>query len=243
LDVIKDVLFENTRAKVINTMRQSTGYDVGACTWSTSDWKKVALFYRSMPSVNVDSTALEALATILGTATAASFLSIDDVGTSFPLLWFAGPSAELASEPDRHGNVDLRVGRLTIVQAAFGLSSTELAGVCRVSRAALYKWLASDESLHLSPANWSRLSDLAKLAEEWNEQSNSPPGQLLLEPFSSGETLFSLLSGHQLDHGAIHSLFGKVAAMLSKRSPRRDEKLRQAGIKTRPLIGQLQKDE
>lgn len=241
--MIKEVMLENSRPKVTNIMRQSTGYDVGAYTWSPSDWQKVALFNRSMLSVRVDSTALEALATILGTPTAASFLSIDDVFTSFPLQFFADPSAELASEPDRHGNVDLRVGRLTTVQAAFGLSSTELAGICRVSRAALYKWLASDESLHLSPANWSRLSDLAKLAEDWNKQSSSPPGQLLIEPIESGETLLSMLSAHQLDHGAIHSLFGKLTAMLSQRSPRRDEKLQKAGIKTRPLIGQLQKDE
>lgn len=241
--MIKDVVLENSRAKVINIMRESTGYDVGACIWSATDWQKVALFNRSMLSVSVDSSALVALATILGTTTAASFLSVDDVGTSFPLLLLADPSAELASEPDRHGNVDLRVGRLTTVQAAFGLSSTELASVCRVSRAALYKWLASDESLHLSPANWSRLSNLAKLAEDWNEQSSSPPGQLLREPFESGETLLFLLSAHQLDHGAIHALFAKLAAMLSKRPPRRDEKLRNAGIKTRPLIGQLQKDE
>jgi hypothetical protein len=146
-------------------------------------------------------------------------------------------------ESERRANVELRVRRLVTVKAAFGLSASDLARVCCVSRTQLYKWLSRDEKLHLSPANWQRLSDLARIAEDWNALSSAPARDVLSEKVRGEKTLLSLLSAAQLDHRAIRSAMKKLAQAVSTRPLRRDQKLREAGIKPRPLLGQLPQDE
>lgn len=181
---------------------------------------------------------------LAGAVTADSYILLDQ-WSNFP-HW---PSATFTAdptppeEPERHANVNLRIRRLVEVKAAFGLSTTELAAVCGVSRAALYKWLSRDETLHLAPANWQRVSDLVGFAEDWNRFSRAPPGQFLYEPVDGGESLLSLLSATPLSQSAVRAALKKLAEMLAKRPLRRDEMLRQTGIRSRPLAGQLPWDE
>jgi len=242
MDVIEGVIVESKPAVPPKVLREGTGWPLGAGVFSAGDWQKAAVF-NVLPSARVDSKMLELLAHVFGGATAGSFFSIDEANKLFHYSTIYLPALSAEQEPDRHANVGLRLGRLVTVKAAFGLSNTDFAAVCRVSRAALYKWLSQDETLHLSPGNWQRLSELANLASDWNKISSSPPSQLLNEPLEGGITLLSLLSTPQLNQGAIHDAMKKLADMLPQRPPRRDEKLRQAGIKPRPLIGQLQRDD
>ncbi len=144
---------------------------------------------------------------------------------------------------DVQSNAELRVQRLTHIKAAFGISNTDLARICGVSRTQLYKWLSSEVSIHLTASNWQRLAALELLAHEWNKLSSRPVADLLNEPVNGNKTLMSLLEHPHLDTTAIRDVLGKLAAIISLSPLREDEKLRQRGLKPRPLLGELARDE
>lgn len=212
-----------------------------AITWNDQSRD---VFSRSLPWGAIERQSSSFLAKIQSRGTTAGpYTSLGDANEI--LEWHR---AAHAIEPNReavtrHANVELRIRRLVSTKAAFGLSSTELAIVCRVSRAALYKWLSRDATVHLSPLNWQRVSDLVGFAEDWSNLCSAPPGQFLYEGVDQGATLLSLLSADSLSQSALRGAMKALARMVVKRPLRRDEAQRQAGIRSRPLLGQLPLDE
>jgi len=183
------------------------------------------------------------LFTALLESTANSFLIVDkhtkaciDARANVFLNW-APANSEVRS------NAELRAQRLVKIKAAFGMSNSDLARICRISRTQLYKWLSSDESLQLTPANWQRLGDLERIAQDWNELTSSPARDLLNERIHGRTTLISLLASQKLDNGAIRAAIEKLAKTVSSHPLRRDERLHQRGVQPKPLLGELARDD
>jgi DNA-binding phage protein len=144
---------------------------------------------------------------------------------------------------DVQSNADLRVQRLIHIKAAFGIPNTDLARICGVSRTQLYKWLSSEVSIQLTTNNWQRLAELDQVALDWNKLSSRPIAELLDERVIGNKTLMEFLELPLLDLTAIKNVLRKLAAIVSSRPLRQDEKLRQRGIKPRPLLGELARDD
>lgn len=175
--------------------------------------------------------------------TASSFLIIEneskpwvDARTRVFLRW-------APAEGDIRSNAELRVRRLIRIKAAFGISNSDLARICTVSRTQLYKWLSSDEMVQLTATNWQRLADLEQIAQAWNSLSPRPVRDLLNEKIEGGTTLISLLASRKLDGRAIRAVMEKLAKTVSGRPAHRYEKLREGGIQPKPLTGELAWDD
>jgi hypothetical protein len=144
---------------------------------------------------------------------------------------------------DVQSNADLRVQRLIHIKAAFGIPNTDLARICGVSRTQLYKWLSNEVSIQLTTGNWQRLAELEQVALDWNKLSSRPIAELLDERVNGNKTLMEFLELPLLDLATIKNVLRKLAAIVSSRPLRQDEKLRQRGIKPRPLLGELARDD
>jgi len=243
MDLMRNLVVTNELAIPTSILASSTGAppNLGDAQVRMPAWVRIVDF-SSASLEQIDSTAWRMFPQLMQSTAGTHLVFVGEnllAQDSRTIL-----AAEWApKDSERRANVELRVRRLLAIKAAFGLSTSDLARVCSVSRTQLYKWLSRDDKVHLSPSNWQRLSDLARIAEDWNALSAAPARDLLNEKVRDEKTLFSLLSAAQLDHAAIRSAMKKLAKAVSTKSLRRDEKLRKAGIKPRPLLGQLPQDE
>lgn len=220
----------------------STGAPCGSISFLSTepDWSGLAAFTRPYGRLIRSKEWLLALRILVGGTASGCFIVSDDQHFVDAQAAFFSERAGLT---DLQTNVGLRIRRLVTIKSAFGLSNTDLARICQISRTQLYRWLSTDETLQLEPANWQRLADLAQIAEEWNKLSSRPARDILNERVYGDATLLSLLTAPQLDRRAIHRATESLVKMMSSQPQRRDEKLRKAGIKSRPLVGQLAWDE
>ena len=140
-------------------------------------------------------------------------------------------------------NSTLRVSRLVTIKSAFGLSNSDLARICRISRPQLYKWLSSDQAVELSPLNWKRLSELALLAKEWNRISTQPLRLFLEIRISRKSRILDLLSASRLNVSAIRNAMNHLASQTGSIPTTREDRLSAAGIKPRRPAGTLPWDD
>ncbi len=129
---------------------------------------------------------------------------------------------------------DLRVDRLTKIQAAFGLSMKDFAEVLRISRAQLYKWIDSSEQIDIHDSNHSRLLLIEDLAKYWRKHSQAPLSRVIREPLNENLTLFDLLKARTIDKKKAEIALAILAEKLSKLAPTREQRLARSGFKRYP---------
>jgi len=176
-----------------------------------------------------------------GTGSSFCFLNIEnnkfiDARGWSQLEWGASPI-------EARANHQIRLSRLSFIKSALGLSNADLARICRISRTQLYKWLSASSAVQLTQSNWQRIADLHRIAEEWQQISTKPASELLHERLNQGTTLLTLLAARPLDHEAIHGALRDVAKLVTQIPLRPDERLREAGVVSRPPKGKIAWDE
>lgn len=139
----------------------------------------------------------------------------------------------------QRSNAALRVSRLITIKSAFGLSNSDMAKICRISRPQLYKWLSDDQMVELALPNWQRLALLEQVAKDWNRLSGRPLRSFLGTKVDGENTILDLLSALPLDERAIRDAMNRFAAMNISLPTRRDGKMREADIKSRLPAGNL----
>lgn len=128
---------------------------------------------------------------------------------------------------------ELRIRRLAQVQAAFGFTIQELAGILNRSRTQIYKWLDAVEPVELHSESRRRLEQISRLAERWIAQSAVPLSAVSREFLPGGATIVELLSEASIDEGAIGTAFRYLAEQLKDRPQTLSERLRGRGFKPR----------
>ena len=137
----------------------------------------------------------------------------------------------------------LRVERLAAVQAALGLSTSDLAQVLGLSRPGLYKWLDASNDLRLQEASRERLAVVERIAKQWSERSASPLGTVAQEPLADGRTVLAMTTVESIDEAAVVGAFDELVAKLAAKPKSRSQKLTEAGFKRRPSSRSLPSDD
>lgn len=137
----------------------------------------------------------------------------------------------------------LRVGRISALQAAFGFTIQDLALVLSVTRQQLYKWLDASQSVKIQDANQERLIAFERIAKEWAFRSTAPLSSVSKEPLSSGANVFALMTADSLNEASIVSAFDELASKLSAKPKTRSQQMREAGFTRRPSVRALPSDE
>jgi DNA-binding transcriptional regulator YiaG len=137
----------------------------------------------------------------------------------------------------------LRVERLTRIQAAFGLSTLELARTLRITRQGLYKWLDATKQITLQATSRQRLAIVEQLAKLWCERTKSTLGSVAQEPLTGGRTVMQLLADDGLDEKKIVSAFDELFEKLHGKPPTLSQRMAEAGLKRRPSARSLPADE
>lgn len=137
----------------------------------------------------------------------------------------------------------LRVERLAAVQAALGLSTSDLAQVLGLSRPGLYKWLDASNDLRLQEASRERLAMVERIAKQWRERSTSPLGSVAQEPLADGRTVLAMTTAENIDEAAVVDVFDELVAKLAGKPKSRSQKLTEAGFKRRPSSRSLPSDD
>lgn len=137
----------------------------------------------------------------------------------------------------------LRVERLTALQAALGLSMSELAQALGLSRPGLYKWLDTSSDVKLQGASRERLTAVERIATQWRERSTAPLSSVSYEPLADGRTVLSMMVAVKVDEAAVVGAFDELLAKLASKPKTRSQKLAEAGIKRRPSAKSLPSDE
>jgi hypothetical protein len=141
----------------------------------------------------------------------------------------------------QRSNSSLRLSRLITIKSAFGLSNTDLAKICRISRQQLYKWLSDDQFVELALMNWRRLTQLEQLAKDWNRISARPLRPFLNNKVAGSASLLDLLCAPDIDARSVREAFARFASEPVPLS--REDKLRAAGIRPRRRPGALPWDD
>lgn len=137
----------------------------------------------------------------------------------------------------------LRVERLATLQAALGLSTSELAQALSLSRPGLYKWLDTSSDVKLQGASRERLSAVERIAKQWRERSTAPLSSVSNEPLADGRTVLAMLVADHVDEAAVVGAFDELLAKLASKPKTRSQKLADAGFKRRPSAKSLPSDE
>lgn len=137
----------------------------------------------------------------------------------------------------------LRVERLAALQAALGLSTSDLAQALGLSRPGLYKWLDASSDVNLQGASRERLAAIESIAKQWRERSMAPLSSVSKEPLADGRTVFAMMIADQVDEAAIVGAFDELLARVSEKPKTRSERLAEAGFKRRPSAKSLPSDE
>lgn len=137
----------------------------------------------------------------------------------------------------------LRVERLAALQAALGLSTSNLAQALGLSRPGLYKWLDASSDVKLQGANRERLAAVERIAKQWRERSTAPLSSVSNEPLADGRTVLAMMVADQFDEAAVVGAFDELLAKLAGKPKTRSQKLAEAGFKRRPSAKSLPSDE
>ena len=137
----------------------------------------------------------------------------------------------------------LRVERLATLQAALGLSTSNLAQALGLSRPGLYKWLDASSDVKLQGASRERLAAVERIAKQWRERTTAPLSSVCNEPLADGRTVLTMLVADQFDEAAVVGAFDELLAKLAGKPKTRSQKLADAGFKRRPSAKSLASDE
>jgi DNA-binding transcriptional regulator YiaG len=137
----------------------------------------------------------------------------------------------------------LRVERLAALQAALGLSTSDLAQALRLSRAGLYKWLDASSGVKLQGASRERLAAVERIAKQWRERTTAPLSSVSHEPLADGRTVLAMMVTDQFDEAAVAGALDELLAKLAAKPTTRSQKLAAAGFKRRPSAKSLASDE
>jgi DNA-binding transcriptional regulator YiaG len=137
----------------------------------------------------------------------------------------------------------LRVERLAALQAALGLSTSNLAQALGLSRPGLYKWLDASSDVKLQGASRERLAAVERIAKQWRERSMAPLSSVSNEPLADGRTVLAMMVADQVDEAAVVGAFDELLAKLAGKPRTRSQKLAEAGFKRRPTAKSLPSDE
>ena len=137
----------------------------------------------------------------------------------------------------------LRVERLAALQAALGLSTSNLAQALGLSRPGLYKWLDASSDVKLQGASRERLAAVERIAKQWRERSTAPLSSVSNEPLADGRTVLAMMVADQVDEAAVVGAFDELLAKLAGKPKTRSQKLAEAGFKRRPPAKSLPSDE
>lgn len=137
----------------------------------------------------------------------------------------------------------LRVERLATVQAALGLSTSDLAQALGLSRPGLYKWLDVSSDVKLQGASRERLAAVERIAKQWRDRTTAPLSSVSNEPLADGRTVLAMMVADQFDETAIVGAFDELLAKLAGKPKTRSQKLAEAGFKRRPSAKSLASDE
>jgi transcriptional regulator with XRE-family HTH domain len=112
----------------------------------------------------------------------------------------------------------LTAERLAAVQTLFGLSKTQLARVCGVSRQTVYDWYAGN--FEAEGANAQRLAHLYDIAEKLQLAGCRPlSARNVLRALASGNTLLEMLASDVVDRDEVGAVVAQLErATLSQRS-------------------------
>lgn len=137
----------------------------------------------------------------------------------------------------------LRVERLAALQAALGLSTSNLAQALGLSRPGLYKWLDASSDVKLQGASRERLAAVERIAKQWRERSTAPLSSVSNEPLADGRTVLAMMVADQVDEAAVVGAFDELLGKLAGKPKTRSQKLAEAGFKRRPTAKSLPSDE
>ncbi|HJV70051.1 hypothetical protein [Ideonella sp.] len=137
----------------------------------------------------------------------------------------------------------LRVERLAALQAALGLSTSNLARALGLSRPGLYKWLDASSDVKLQGASRERLAAVERIAKQWRERTTAPLSSVSNEPLADGRTVLTMMVADQFDEAAVAGAFDELLAKLAGKPKTRSQKLAEAGFKRRPSAKSLASDE
>ncbi|MDO8843061.1 helix-turn-helix transcriptional regulator [Methylicorpusculum sp.] len=127
----------------------------------------------------------------------------------------------------------LRVNRLATLQAAFGLTTQDLASVLGISRQQLYKWLDAANPIQIQEASRVRLSILERIAKEWMSRSKVPLSSVSREAVTDGKTVLAMMSADIIDETLIVDSFDELVTKLQTKPKTRSQRLREAGFTRR----------
>lgn len=159
--------------------------------------------------------------------------------------WFE-TTRELLSENPQTTNdtaANLRVERLSKLQAILGFPTLETAKCLGITRQNLYKWLDPSKGITLHEENRKRLIALEGLAKYWGELTKAPLVSVAQEPLNDGSIILDLLSAEYLDEKAVKAAFKELAEKLKKKPKTLSQRIKEAGFKRRPSPRSLDADE
>lgn len=128
---------------------------------------------------------------------------------------------------------NLRLQRLSRLQAAFGFPISTLANILKRSRTQLYKWLDDKEHVELQGESFNRLNQLARLAEYWLAETSAPLASVARERLPSGQSIAELLGAPDLDEAAILRGFRYLAGLIKAKPATVTERLLERGFQRR----------
>lgn len=175
-------------------------------------------------------------------------VTVEDFDTDSWERWSEASKAALqkattASKSAPSAIAKLRVNRLATLQAALGLSTSDLAQALALSRPGLYKWLDISSDVKLQGASRERLAVIERIAMQWRERSTAPLSTIAHEPLADGRTVFSMMAAEQVDEAAVIGTYDELIAKLAGKPKSRSQKLADAGFKRRPSARSLPADE
>ena len=115
---------------------------------------------------------------------------------------------------------------LTKIQAAFGVSTRDLANILGVQRQTIYAWNREENTP--KEHNITRLQELDRKADDWNKLSSHPAKSAMKVKLHDKKSLFDLLTAEVLDHHKITKAMSAVAQLVNEyfeRLNRRAEKI------------------
>ena len=151
--------------------------------------------------------------------------------------------AAAATKAAPSASARLRVERLAALQAALGLSTSDLAQALGLSRPGLYKWLDTSSGVKLQGASRERLAAVERIAKQWRERSTTPLSSVSNEALADGRTVLAMMIADQVDEAAVVGAFDELLARLASKPKTRSRNLAEAGFKRRPSAKSLPSDE
>ena len=93
----------------------------------------------------------------------------------------------------------------------FGISMSDLADFCRVSRCTPYNWRKNESSVNRKKPGMARLFKVSQAAKNWRNSGFVQPGDFIDEPVVDERSLRDLLCADEIDLEAIQFLGSRLA--------------------------------